>query len=132
MASDLDLLLAVHDEDHAAFAGAWRGWLAGITPTVVARSLPSPPGSFSCVTPTCERLDVVVEAAGAVAASPFRHRMPVLDRDGLDAVVRPRRPSPVRTRSGWRGWSRSSFRQQVNLPTVTVRDNWLLGVVAVQ
>lgn len=131
-ASDLDLVIAVRDEDHAAFASDWRGWLAGITPTVLARPLPSPPGSFFCVTATCERFDVVVEAAGAVAASPHRHRLPVLDRDGLDALVPPAGAEPGPDPARLAGLVEEFFRQQVNLPTVTIRRDWLLGVVAVQ
>ena len=36
-ASDLDLLLAVRDSDHAEFLAKWRGWLAEITQTLIAR-----------------------------------------------------------------------------------------------
>ncbi|HEY7200584.1 MAG TPA: tetratricopeptide repeat protein [Candidatus Dormibacteraeota bacterium] len=131
-ASDLDVLIAVRDEDHAAFTGAWREWLAGIAPTVVARALPSPPGSFYSVTATCERLDVVVEAVSAVPASPFRHRLAVFDRDGLDARVPAAAPEAGPDPARLASLVEECFRQQVNLPTVTVREDWLMGVVAVQ
>jgi hypothetical protein len=131
-ASDLDLLVAVRDEDHPAFAAGWREWLAGIAPTVLARPLPSPPGSFFCITATCERFDVVVEAAGAVAATPYRHRVPVLDRDGLHALVPPPAGEPGPDPARLAAIVEEFFRQQVNLPTVIVRRDWLLGVVAVQ
>jgi len=131
-ASDLDLLLAVRDADHAAFAGGWREWLAGIAPTVVARALPSPAGSFYSVTATCERLDVVVEAVSAVATSPYRHRLAVFDRDGLDALVPAPAHEPGPDPARLATLVEECFRQQVNLPTVTVREDWLMGVVAVQ
>ena len=131
-ASDLDLLVAVRDEDHPEFVRGWREWLDRITPTVVARALPSPPGSFLCLTATCERFDVVVEPAGAVAASPFRHRVPVLDRDGLHALVPAPAPEPGPDPQRLAALVEEFFRQQANLPTVVVRGDWLLGVVAVQ
>jgi hypothetical protein len=131
-ASDLDLLIAVRDEDHAAMAAAWREWLAGISPTVVAHPLPSPAGSFYCVTATCERMDVVMEPVSALSESPFRHRLPVLDRDGLDVRVPAPAPEPGPDTDRMARLVEEFFRQQVNLPTVTVRQDWLLGVVAVQ
>src|SRR5262249_25326598 len=83
--SDLDLSVAVRDSDFEEFAGQWRDWLAAITPTVVAR--PIGPGSFYCLTPTCERLDVISGPVGAVRDTPasLRRRVVVLDRDGVDA-----------------------------------------------
>ncbi|MEX2208685.1 MAG: nucleotidyltransferase domain-containing protein [Myxococcota bacterium] len=90
-ASDLDLLIAVADARLDEFARDWRDWLAKITPTVIARPLPFLPGSFYAVTPGRERLDVVVEPAGKLATTFFRVRLPVFDRDGLDARV----PAPV-------------------------------------
>ena len=64
-ASDLDLLVAVRDEDHQAFVDTWRTWLGAITLTVVARRLPFPAGQpaagFYSVTPGFERFDVVAE-----------------------------------------------------------------------
>ena len=38
--SDLDLLLAVSDDALPSFADEWSDWLAAITPTLIARTLP--------------------------------------------------------------------------------------------
>lgn len=131
-ASDLDLLIAVRDEDCQAFAASWRDTLAAITPTVVAQPLPSLPGSFYSVTATGERLDVVMEAVGAVPTSQFRYRLPVFDRDGLTALVPAPAPEPGPDRDRIARLVEEFFRQQFNLPAVTVREDWLLGVIAVQ
>jgi predicted nucleotidyltransferase len=88
-ASDLDLVASVDDASFDAFAAEWRTWLAAITPTVIAREIPFLRGSVYSLTPTCERLDVVVERASAVKNA-FLPRAVVFDRDGLDA----RRPRP--------------------------------------
>ena len=131
-ASDLDLLIAVRDEDCQAFATSWREVLAAITSTVVAQPLPSLPGSFYSVTATGERLDLVVETVGAVPTSQFRYRLPVFDRDRLTALVPAPAPEPGPDRDRIARLIEEFFRQQFNLPTVTVRHDWLLGVVAVQ
>jgi len=90
--SDLDFVVAVADAQLEAFAGEWRRWLATITPTVLAREIPLLRGSVYSLTPTCERMDVVVERASSVrhARNP---RECVFDRDGLDAE-RPGPPPP--------------------------------------
>lgn len=99
-ASDLDVLLAVRDEDLEDFAAGWRTWLEAVTPTLLAVELPFARGSFTATTPQHCRLDVVLESVGTVPVSPHRRRVPVLDRDGLDAMVTvpqdPRGPDPDR------------------------------------
>jgi hypothetical protein len=92
--SDLDTLIAVRDEDFDDFAAHWREWLATITPTLLARELPSAPGSFFSTTEGCERLDVVCEPVSDVPTTPHRHRRTVFDRDGLDAGVPKPEPLP--------------------------------------
>jgi hypothetical protein len=130
-ASDLDLAIAVRDEDFEAFAGEWREWLASISPTLVARELPGRPGSFYALTPACERFDVVTERVTELGTGTSGARLPVLDPDGLHARLPApagRPPSPARI-----AWLiEECLRQAANFPTVTVRDDWLLGVVAVQ
>jgi hypothetical protein len=91
--SDLDTLLAIRDGDFDEFAACWREWLATITPTLLARELPSGGGSFYCTTTGCERLDVVCEPVSKLPASRHRYRRVVFDRDGLDAAVPA--PEPV-------------------------------------
>jgi hypothetical protein len=129
-ASDLDFVIAVRDQDFDAFAAAWRDWLAAISPTLVARELPGRPGSLYALTPACERFDVVTERASRPGSTPGA-RLPVLDRDGLHNLLpapEPRHPDPARIA----GLIEECLRQAANFPTVTVRDDWLLGVVAVQ
>jgi hypothetical protein len=101
--SDLDCLLAIRDEDFDQFAVGWRDWLATITPTLLARELPSGHGSFYSTTTGCERLDVVCEPVSKLPTSRHRYRLVVFDRDGLDATVpapEPR-PGPDTDRLGW-------------------------------
>jgi len=130
-ASDLDFAIAVRDEDFEAFAHGWRDWLAAISPTLVARRLPGRPGSFYALTPACERFDVVTERVSEPGSAQDGARLPVLDRDGVHARLRapaPRRPDAARVAY----LVEECLRQAANFPTVTVRDDWLLGVVAVQ
>lgn len=130
-ASDLDFAIAVRDEDFDAFAAGWRDWLAAISPTLVARELPGRPGSFYALTPACERFDVVTERVSEVGRVQTGARLAVLDRDGLDARLpapAPRQPNAARIAH----LIEECLRQAANFPTVTVRDDWLLGVVAVQ
>jgi hypothetical protein len=130
-ASDLDFIIAVRDEDFEVFAAGWRGWLAAISPTLVARGLPGRPGSFYALTPTCERFDVVTERASELGSAQGGARLPVLDRDGVHARLPA--PAPGRPDAARVGYLvEECLRQAANFPTVTVRDDWLLGVVAVQ
>src|SRR3954466_11382023 len=80
-ASDLDVLIAISDDAHDAFAATWDRWLASITPTVIARPLPFLPGSFYSVTPQRMRLDVVAERVSQLPTTFFRERTVVFDRD---------------------------------------------------
>jgi len=125
--SDLDLIVAVRDEDHAAFASSWRDWLEAITPTLIARELPFAPGSVHCVAPGHERLDIVVEKVSSVASSFHRQRRVVFDRDGLDQYV----PAPLA--EGPRpaviaGLVEEFFRVYGMFPTGIAREDWLLCI----
>jgi hypothetical protein len=91
--SDLDLIATVADADFDALLGTWRDWLAKITPTVLARQVPFLPSIIYSLTPTCERLDVVLERVSAVRSSRYA-RVAVFDRDGLDRE-RPPAPPPA-------------------------------------
>lgn len=131
--SDLDTVIAVRDEDFAAYAENWRDFLATITPTVIAGQIPNSPGSFYSMTPECLRLDVVAEPVSAVPESPHRHRVVVFAEDGLDtgaeAPTEPTAPDPARMR----GLVEEYFRQLGLFgPAVIGRRDWLLGVVGVQ
>lgn len=85
--SDLDIVLAVRDEDFDDFAADWRDWLATITPTLIAKELPFAKGCFYSTAVGCERFDVISEPASKVSESNHRYRHVVFDRDGLDAKV---------------------------------------------
>ena len=128
--SDLDLLLAVSDEALQAFAGEWRNWLAAITPTLIARTLPFAQASLYAVTPDRLRLDIVTEPVSRVALSIFRYRAVVFDRDGLDAAVpAPASESPSRERVAM--LVEEFFRDFGMFPVVVEREDWLLGVEAI-
>lgn len=129
--SDLDLLLAVRDDDHDAFSATWKDWLGAITPTVIARPLPFLPGSLYSVTPGRERFDVVVEPVSRLATTPFRTRVVVFDRDGLDTIV----PDPE-ARTGPSSVKLAAiveefFRDYGMFPVVVEREDWLLGLEAI-
>ena len=127
--SDLDVSIAVRDEDFDRFAAEWRDWLAAITPTVTAR--PLAPGSFYALTPGCERFDVIAERASAVPGTGARRRVVVFDRDELTQLIPPPDdPPPDPATIGF--LIEETLRQAANFPTVIVRDDWLMGVVAVQ
>lgn len=127
--SDLDICLAIRDADFAEFAAGWKTWLAAITPTVTARPLGD--GSFYALTETCERFDVIAEPVGSLPATALTRRVVVFDKDDLSRLVSPVRDLPP-------DGATISFlieevlRQAANFPVVIVRDDWLLGVVAVQ
>ena len=129
--SDLDLDIAVRDEDFDAFAATWMDWLSDISRTVSAIALPGMPGSFYALTPGCERLDVITERVSAIPTSPLSRRLEVFDRDGLTAQV-PEPSDPAPDPGAMRYFIEETLRQAANFPVVVVRKDWLLGVVAVQ
>jgi hypothetical protein len=128
--SDLDLLVAVADDEMASFNDSWHEWLASITPTLIARPLPFAPGSLYAVTTDRLRIDVVAEPASKVRSSFFRHRLVVFDRDGLDALVpAPGGAGPSLDRVS--GLVEEFFRDYGMFPVVLERKDWLLGLEAV-
>ena len=128
--SDLDLLVAVADDALADFAAGWQTWLAAITPTLIARPLPFLPGSLYAVTPGRERLDVVVEAVSALAASPFRDRVVVFDRDDLTDAVPPPAPGAGPAPERVAGIIEEFFRDYGMYPVTVRRADVLLGIEA--
>lgn len=89
--SDLDLVLAVGDDDFDEFAAHWRDWLAQITPTLIARTVPGSNVVWCALTDACCRIDGVLEPVSRLPTSFSRVRRVVIDRDGLDALV----PTPA-------------------------------------
>jgi hypothetical protein len=140
--SDLDVVLRVADGSFPGFAAGWREWLAGVTPTVLARELPGMPGSWYSLTPSCLRLDVVTERAGQPVTAPGRRL--VLDKDDAAAgraadradppVSDPEPPAgPGPRPQRLAQLVEEFFRQQAIFPAgVVARGDWLLGVVGVQ
>ena len=61
--SDLDVIIAVADDDVAAFAAGWRDRLDEVTPTVMARASQGTSASWLAITPACQRFDLWVEPA---------------------------------------------------------------------
>jgi predicted nucleotidyltransferase len=124
--SDLDLVVAVEDAGFDEFAADWRSWLAAITPTVIAREIPFLRGSVYSLTPTCERLDVVVERASAVKNA-FLPRAVVFDRDDLDAQrprpLPPAGPDPQKVAFA----IEEPFRYLAMFPVLLGRNDFLLG-----
>ncbi len=126
--SDLDLIVTVEDSAHEEFAANWREWLAEITPTVLAKELPFARGSFYSVTPTWERLDVIVERVSDVASTHFRVRTAVFDKDDLLETIpqesAPVGPSPEKLSELIEGF----LRIYGMLPALVAREDWLLGI----
>jgi hypothetical protein len=129
--SDLDIDIAVRDEDFDTFAAESASWWAKITPTVSRREMAHMPGSFFALTPTCERLDVVTERVSDLSTSTLTRRITVFDRDNLTAQVPiPTDPDASPEVIGF--CIEETLRQAANFPIVLIRQDWLLGVVAVQ
>jgi len=128
-ASDMDVSVAVIDDAFDGFAESWRDWLADITPTVNAD--PIAPGCFFAMTPGCERFDVISERVSDLPATNLTRRVTVFDRDDLTATIpAPNDPPPSPDAIAF--VIKEAIRTAANFDTVVVRDDWLLGVVAVQ
>jgi hypothetical protein len=83
------------------------------------------------MTPSCERLDVIAEPAGKAASSGLTRRILVFDRDGLDALI-PAPADPAPSAAVITFLIEEELRQALNFRGVILRDDWLLGVLAVQ
>jgi predicted nucleotidyltransferase len=127
--SDLDLVVAVRDADLGAFRAGHREWLDAIAPTVLVRLADT---YLHCVTATGERLDVVIEPASGLPETPFRDRLPVLDRDGLHALLPAPEPPRGPDVAAMTAHAEEFLRMQAVFPAAVVaREDWLLGVVGV-
>ena len=125
-ASDLDVLIAVSDSEFDEFTASWSEWLNAITPTVLAAAIPFARGVFYSVTPTFERLDVVVEPVSALAETPHRYRVVVFDKDQLADRLPAAEPGPGPSRPTVAALIAEYFRINA-VETILVRDDWLLG-----
>lgn len=129
--SDLDVDIAVRDDDFDTFIDEHTSWWPKITPAVSRRDIPGMPGSYFALTPTCERVDVLVERVSALSTSFLTRRLTVFDRDGLTAHV-PTPTDPDPSPEAIRYPIEETLRQAANFPAVLVRQDWLMGVIAVQ
>ena len=116
--SDLDLVLAVRDDDFDAFAEGWRDWMARITPVLLAKELPRSKVIIYALTEDLCRIDAVVEPVSRVATSPHRRRLAVIDRDGLDRMVPEPEPGPGPDRSKITAMITEFWRIQANFPAM--------------
>lgn len=131
--SDLDVIVTVRDDARADFEADWRAWLGAIAPILMAEEVPGAPGAIAATTVDCLRLDIVIESVEAVARTPYRTRITVLDRDGLDDLIPAPEPPAPPDREHIDALIREFYRQQAIFPAAVVaREDWLLGVVAVQ
>jgi hypothetical protein len=124
--SDLDLVLTVTDVEPFRDPAAWR-----VLDAVIVVPIPDLRG-LAFTTRAGLRVDVVLETPDEVAASPYRHRLRVLDRDGLTppvSTVDHRGPDVGRLQA----LAIEILRQGAIFPAAVVtREDWLLGRVAVQ
>lgn len=127
--SDLDVSVAVGDDDFDAFAGDWPAWLGAIAPALTARQITD--GSFYVLTTTCERFDVISEPVSRLPGTALTRRIVVFDKDDLDRLIPPPEDPPPDGRT-ITFLIEETLRQAANFPTVVVRGDWLMGVVAVQ
>lgn len=125
-ASDLDLILAVADEAFDDFTASWRNWLADITPTVLAETLPFAKGIVYSVTPTFERFDIVVERVSSLPATLSRWRSVVFDKDGVDASIPAPDAGPPPSADAVATMITEYFRMSA-VETILVRRDWLLA-----
>ena len=92
--SDLDVIIAVDDDDLPDFAAGWRDRLDRITPTVMARPSFGNSGSWLAVTAACQRFDLWVEPSSRVEKSAVTDRHLLFDHDRLTRRV-PQSPPPA-------------------------------------
>ena len=127
-ASDLDLIVTVDDREHAVFADDWRGWLAAITDTVLAKPLGFAPGSFYAVTPDWHRLDVIVEQVNEIPRTRYRARLAVLDREGLSQRLPSEEPPQGPSAETVTSLVDDFIRSYGLLPVIVSRRDWLAGL----
>ena len=130
--SDLDLCLTVADDEVEAFAEGHEAWIqevVGPEAPVSVQSMPGVTGWF-VLTAGCERVDVVVEPESSLGFAQAA-RIAVLDKVGLVDRLEIA-PDPAPEPHVVDGCIVEALRQMANFPVVIARQDWLMGVVAVQ
>lgn len=129
--SDLDLLVAVADAAWPALAELLAE-LAQPLEVVHRARIPNAPQVFAATTRGGLRCDLVAEPVSALGDTAYRHRILVLDKDGLS-------PTPPGESAGaapdverLTGLVAEALRQAALFPAAVVaRQDWLLGQVGV-
>ncbi|HEX5089232.1 MAG TPA: nucleotidyltransferase domain-containing protein [Nocardioides sp.] len=124
--SDLDVVVTVRDPAPFTDPSAW----SSLDP-VITEPIPGRAASFALTVRSGLRIDVVVEGVEELAATPYRHRVEVFDRDGLvvpDPPADGGGPDPAAM-----GAVVTEFLRQAAIfpAAVVAREDWLLGQVAV-
>ena len=126
--SDLDLLVATSDHGYSSLVESARLWWEELTPTVLLDRVPHAPNVWYSVTPDGRRLDIVIEKESDLARSPHRHRLALVDPEGLSALV-PQPPSPTGPEPTGVEWRlKELLRALCLLEVLVARQDWLLGV----
>jgi hypothetical protein len=121
--SDLDVVVTVADDAIDALSD--RGVWAPLDP-LLCLALPSLPGAAVITTRAGLRLDVVLERVGDLPTTPYRRRLVVFDRQGLE--VPPPEPVPGPDPAALLDLVVEFLRQSAIFPAaVLARKDWLLG-----
>lgn len=128
--SDLDLCLTVEDASVESFIEEHESWIRALTQPVSVQRM-GPATGWYVLTSTCERIDYLVEAESGISASPGVRRIAVFDKVGCaDRLPAVEDPGPEQGTIVY--CVTEALRQMANFPVVIVREDWLMGVVAVQ
>jgi hypothetical protein len=123
--SDLDVILTVPDVGDFLDPDRWA-----VLDPIITIPVPGLPGGFAFTTRAGLRVDVVVEAVAAHATTPYRHRVAVLDKDGLGTPT-PDDDPPGPDLARMDAVVTEFLRQGAIFPAAIVaRRDWLLGQVA--
>ena len=121
--SDLDLVVTVADDalEMLSDPAVWEP----LDP-LLCLSLPFLPGAAVITTRAGLRLDVVLERVADLPSTPYRTRLVVLDRDGLE--LPPPEPAPGPDPAAMTDLVVEFLRQSAIFPAaVLAREDWLLG-----
>lgn len=126
--SDLDLVVSVRDEAVTEFEDPQQ-W--SMLDPLITTPIPGMPGCFAFTTRAGLRVDVLVETVSGLGRSPYRHRIRVLDRDGL-VVPAPDDHGRGPDVAAMQRTVTEFLRQSAIFPAAVVgREDWLLGQEAV-